>query len=114
MGGQRADIPAAGSPRMNSLISTRRRVLAINAELARGSTYAILRHAGPVLGITIPDVRITRARGAHGELCVRSLNTGAWITTTTTDRIEITDAAGRVYATYQGGHCRSEEHTSEL
>ena len=83
---------------MNSLISVSRRVRAINAELASGSTYAILRTANGER-----DTRITRASGARRELRVLALSTGRWIYTTPTDRIEITDAAGRVYATYQGG-----------
>jgi hypothetical protein len=82
---------------MNSPLSTRRRVRAINAELSSGSTYAIFRSN------TRADARITRASGDHGELCVRTLATGKWITTTPEEHIEIQDAAGRVYANYQGG-----------
>jgi hypothetical protein len=79
--------------------TTRQRVRAIHAELTTGDTYAYLR-----LGNTTGDgIRIMRARGRQGNLEVRSLNTGDWIPTDAADRIEITDAAGRVFATYQGG-----------
>jgi hypothetical protein len=62
-------------------MTTRQRVRAINAHIRYSNEPAYLRPAG---------IRIHRASGDHGELCVQSLNTGKWITTTAADTIELT------------------------